>query len=86
MINAAHLMTRVYTALILGGLFLALTGCGGGAGVDPVVEAFGIAYVKRPLGDSSTSDVRTVLDFQPGGDLYFRNLASLSARERNITF
>jgi len=85
MMNTAPFHTRTKYLLSLMLLLTILAGCGGGAGVDPVVEAFGIAYVKRPLGDSTTSDVRTGLDFQAGGDLYFRNLASVSAPERDIT-
>jgi hypothetical protein len=69
-----------------------LTGCGGGDGQDPdpLVEDFGIAYVRRPLelnnsGTAIQLDVREVESFTPGGDLYYRDLASPSAPERNIT-
>ncbi len=64
---------------------LLLSACGGGQGVDPVVENFGIAYVVRPLPEQSSSDSRELLGFTPGGDLYFRDLASPGARERNLT-
>jgi hypothetical protein len=69
-----------------------LTGCGGGDGQDPdpLVEDFGIAFVRRPLemdnaGVALQSDIREAEDFVPGGDLYYRELASPSAPERNIT-
>ena len=74
------------TLLILS--LLILGGCGGGKGADPVVEAFGIAYIKRPLPDDpqATTDVRDATAFNAGGDLFYRDLASAGARERNITF
>jgi len=65
--------------------FLLLSACGGEAGVDPVVENFGIAYVVRPLPETTVSDSRDLLTFVSGGDLYYRDLASPSAQERNIT-
>ena len=58
---------------------------GGGSGTDSVVVAFGIAYVKHPLPDTDQSDAREALAFIAGGDLYYRDLASPSAAERNIT-
>ena len=50
-----------------------------------MVENFGIAYVARPLPLEPISDGRELLGFTPGGDLYYRDLASPGARERNIT-
>ncbi len=73
---------------------LLLTACGGGGSSsqdpDPLVADFGIAYVKRPLvfdmtGALDLPDIDELEDFTPGGDLYFRDLASPSAQERNIT-
>ncbi len=68
---------------------LLLSGCGGGAGgsgdPDPLVEDFGIAYVKQPVPEMDTADVREPTDFEPGGDLIYRDLASPVANERNIT-
>lgn len=70
---------------------LSLSACGGGAstsssaGPDPLVEDFGIAYVKRPVPAMDTADAREVDTFNPGADLFFRDLASPSANERNIT-
>lgn len=63
-----------------------LAGCGdnGGGGVA-VVENFAIAYVKRPLPANGNADVRNVLAFQPGADLYLRDLAAPGVAERNIT-
>jgi Hydrazine synthase alpha subunit middle domain/WD40-like Beta Propeller Repeat len=77
-------------------LFLSLpaiiTGCGGGTGSEqkPAVLDTPIAYIKRPIpvddqGNPTSDDVRRVLDFIPGGDLYLRDRASPSAPERNIT-
>jgi hypothetical protein len=69
-----------------------LSGCGGGAstsssgGLDPLVEDFGIAYVKRAVPDMDDADVREPVAFNPGSDLIFRDLASPSANERNVTF
>ncbi|HHH36530.1 MAG TPA: hypothetical protein ENK48_06850 [Gammaproteobacteria bacterium] len=67
---------------------LLLGGCGGGEGTDPVIEAFGIAYVKRPLPEDpqTTTDLRDATAFNAGGDLFYRNLASAGAQEKNITF
>ncbi|VAW83358.1 FIG00785302: hypothetical protein, partial [hydrothermal vent metagenome] len=68
-----------------------LTGCGGGtgssssAGPDPLVEDFGIAYVRQPVPEMDTADVREPAAFQAGGDLIYRDLASPVASERNIT-
>ncbi len=71
-----------------------LGACGGGAGsggatsqgVDPLVQDYGIAYVKRPVPAMDTADARVATTFIAGGDLYYRDLASPSASERNITF
>lgn len=64
-----------------------ITACGGGGGngTNSVIVQFGIAYVKRPLPENDQSDAREALTFNAGGDLYYRNLASPSAAERNIT-
>lgn len=89
-----------------GALFLAavlLSGCGAESGQnsnsllagtgqdpDPLVEDYGIAYVRRPLelnnaGSAVQQDIREIESFTPGGDLYYRDLASPSAPERNVT-
>jgi hypothetical protein len=62
---------------------------------DQVVADFGIAYIKRPVPveiDDDTDevslvdpDVREAVVFNPGGDIYFRDRASPSASERNLT-
>lgn len=71
---------------------LLLAGCGGGDGQDPdpLVEDFGVAYVKRPLelgngGAALQPDIREIAPFTPGGDLFYRDLASPTAAEHNIT-
>ena len=73
-----------------------LSACGGGAssgnsassssGPDPLVEDYGIAYVRQPVPEMDTADVRDPASFTAGADLMFRELASPSATERNLTF
>ncbi len=68
-----------------------LSACGGGGestsstGPDPLVEDFGIAYVRQPVPEMDTADVREPAAFQEGGDLIYRDLASPVANERNVT-
>jgi hypothetical protein len=87
-----------WTALI-GACAAALAGCGssdGSIGVgsgqqpDPVALDFPIAYTKGPLFDEdmelqSNTDLRDVLRFNIGTDLYLLDRASPTAIERNIT-
>jgi len=78
-----------------------VTGCGGnsdgsvgvgsGQDPDPVVLDFPIAYTKGPLLDEdgefqSETDVRRLLRFNVGTDLFVRDRASPSSPERNVTF
>ncbi len=63
---------------------------GTGQNPDPVVIDFPIAYVKQPIpvddnGDFEQQDLREQISFQIGGNLYFRDRASPSALEVNIT-
>ncbi|MEE9492260.1 MAG: hypothetical protein V3W04_02620 [Gammaproteobacteria bacterium] len=68
-------------------------GCGGGtssnnATIDGPVgltQDYAVAYVRRPIPETDTFDVRRVTDFTPGANLIYRDLASPSAAERNIT-
>jgi len=70
-----------------------LAGCGGsdeGQDPDPMVEDFGIAFVRRPLvvddaGLLQQPDIRRLHTFNAGGDLFIRDVASPSAPERNVT-
>ena len=84
--------------LLLAVLGLALSACSGdgstGVGTsqdpDPVIIDYPIAYTKGPLFDDqmqlfSNTDIRDVLRFSVGTDLYIRDRASPSAVERNIT-
>ena len=77
---------------------LALAACSSGEGVqlgtgqdpDPVIVDFPIAYIKAPLeldedGDIVQSDVRELITFNFGADLYFRDRASPSSLDVNIT-
>lgn len=65
---------------------LLMGGCGGGSQEpDPVVVDKPIAYVKRPVSATATSDIRVSQAFQAGGDLFLRDRASPSAEEYNIT-
>ena len=63
---------------------------GTGQNPDPVVIDFAIAYVKQPIpvddnGEFEQQDLREQITFQIGGNLYFRDRASPSALEVNIT-
>jgi hypothetical protein len=75
-----------------------LAGCESGEGVqlgtgqrpDPVVIDFPIAYIKAPLpvddqGEFLQTDVRELISFNFGADVYFRDRASPSALDVNIT-
>jgi hypothetical protein len=73
-------------------LSAALPGCGTGddQDPDPLVEDFGIAFVRQPLvvdenGELAQPDIREVTSFNAGADLYYRDLASPSAPQRNVT-
>lgn len=66
------------------------TGIGSGQNPDPVAVDFPIAYTKGPLLDAQmqqfqSPDLRDQLRFNIGTDLYFRDRASPSVAERNIT-
>ena len=63
---------------------------GSGQAADPGSNDFPIAYVKRTIpatagGQLIQDDVRQVRDTLPDADLFFRDRASPSAAERNIT-
>jgi hypothetical protein len=86
-------------ALLVGLATIGLAACGGGDGSvgvgsgqdpDPVAPDFPIAYTKGPLFDADmnlqvNTDVRDILRFDVGTDLYLRDRASPTAVERNIT-
>src|SRR5690606_25290603 len=62
-------------------------GVGSGQDPDPVVLDFPIAYTKGPLFDengelNAETDLRRLLRFNVGTDLYVRDRASPSAEER----
>jgi hypothetical protein len=85
--------------VLVGAAGLTLAGCGGSDGSvgvgsgqdpDPVAIDFPVAYAKGPLFDDqmqllTNTDVREVLRFNVGTDLYMRDRASPSAVERNLT-
>lgn len=77
----------VVLVLVTGGCGGGGVGTGGGQSPDPIVLDFPVAYVKRtvPTGPVMQQDVRELLDFEPGGDLWVRDRASPSASERNVT-
>ncbi len=79
--------TRIVLRAAAGLCCLALQACGGGGsgGLDPLVEDFGIAYVRQPVPENDDEDLRDPTAFHPGGDLIFRDLASPGAAERNVT-
>lgn len=65
-------------------------GVGSGQDPDPVIVDFPIAYVKAPLpvddqGAFQESDARELITFDFGADLYFRDRASPSALDVNVT-
>ena len=66
------------------------TGVGSGQDPDPVVLDFPIAYTKGPLFDDQmqpfpSDDFRDQLRFHVGTDLFFRDRASPSASDTNVT-
>ena len=82
-------------SVALSGLTALLVACGDGGSSsgqspDPLIEDIGIAYVRRPLSFDSNDelikpDTREVMSFTPGGDLFYRELASPSGAVRNVT-
>ncbi|MEL7297591.1 MAG: hypothetical protein AAGJ86_07990, partial [Pseudomonadota bacterium] len=65
-------------------------GFGSGQDPDPVALEFPIAYVQRPLaidddGEPLTEDVRDLLTFNIGADLFLRDRASPSTPDVDIT-
>ncbi len=86
---------RDAAALLLAVSIAVLAGCGENE-QDQVVADFGIAYIERPIPtvvDDDTGeitlvdpDVRESIEFNAGGDVYFRDRASPTAPERNLTF
>ena len=80
-----------------GMLCIFLSACGGGGSgsdsgqdPDPFIEDFGIAFVQRPLmfdgmGVPVQADIREALSFNPGAELIYRELASPSAPQRNVS-
>jgi len=80
----------------LGGMAMLLIACGDGGSSgsgqsqDPLIEDIGIAYVRRPLSYDASDvlikpDTRELVTFTPGGDLFYRELASPSGDVRNVT-
>ena len=80
------------------GASAALAACSSGDGVsigdgqdaDPVIIDFPIAYIREPLpvdddGDLEQDDLRELLTFNFGADLWFRDRASPSTEAVNIT-
>lgn len=87
-------MQLAATAAVL----LLFAGCESGEGVqlgtgqrpDPVIVDFPIAYIKAPLpvddqGQFMQTDARELVTFNFGADVYFRDRASPSALDVNIT-
>ena len=83
--NTSHRFRKMKLAGVLLTLSL-LAGCGAESqSPDPVVVDKPIAYVKRPVSDTTPTDIRITQTFEAGGDLYLRDRASPSATEYNIT-
>ena len=83
-------------SIAMSGLTVLLIACGegggsnGGQSPDPLIEDIGIAYVRRPLSFDANDvlikpDTREVITFTPGGELFYRELASPSGNVRNVT-
>src|SRR5687768_13428478 len=98
--NVGHALLRHgrAAALALGIMMLAAcsgggdgsVGIGSGQDPDPVAPDFAIAYTKGPLADDMmqltvNTDLRAILRFNVGTDLYVRDRASPAAAERNVT-
>ena len=88
----SHFYKSTGIAVPMLGLALLFQGCGGGTGGNAastgpvgIVQDYGVAYVRRPVPETDTLDARRVTDFSPGANLIFRDLASPSAKEHNIT-
>ena len=78
--------------LSINGLAVLLFACGGGSeqASVPIVLDAAIAYVKRPVqfdnnGNLVPIDITDPIAFNPGGDLYIRDVAAAVSDERNIT-
>lgn len=100
-IDAARNSQRLrWAAPLLAGIVTLLAACSGGQGgkdvtigsgqdADPVTMDFPVFYVKRPVPDPAAtdamSDVRELLRFDIGADLFMRDRASPSTAEINLT-
>jgi hypothetical protein len=98
--NVWQACSRSGRAVVLASMLGALAACGGngdgsvgigtGQDPDPVAPDFPIAYTKGPLQDEDdnpqiNTDLRDILRFAVGTDLYVRDRASPTAPERNVT-
>jgi hypothetical protein len=85
-------MKLVISKMMLSGIFtllaiLGLQGCGSGSGQeqDPVVVDYPVAYVKRPITETTNTDIRVSQLSEAGGDLYLKDYAAGGAEEINLT-
>ncbi|MES9923936.1 MAG: hypothetical protein ABW152_07595 [Candidatus Thiodiazotropha endolucinida] len=85
-------MKRVAAMTTLPGLcaalfILGLQGCGSGSSQeqDPVVVDYPVAYVKRPITETTNTDIRVSQVSEAGGDLYLKDYAAGGAEEINLT-
>lgn len=84
----SHEFILVLKFAVLAASILLTAGCGGGSATgspDPLVQDYGIAYVRRPVPATDTADLREPSTFSPGAVLYYRDLASPNARERDVS-
>lgn len=93
-------MMLIARRVTVGAVLAALSACSSGSGgtdvtigsgqdADPVTLDFPVFYVKRPVPDAdrmtASDDVRRLLRFEIGADLYMRDRASASSEEVNLT-
>jgi hypothetical protein len=91
-------VSQASARLLVACVAAAVAGCGSGGGVeigegqepDPVILDLPVAYVKRPLpvdddGVLVDEDLRELVRFEVGANLYVRERASPSAVETNVT-
>ncbi|PVV17060.1 MAG: hypothetical protein B6D79_17275, partial [gamma proteobacterium symbiont of Ctena orbiculata] len=83
LVNPIMMLPSLFALLLILGLY----GCGGGSSQeqDPVVVDYPVAYVKRPITETTNTDIRVSQFSEAGGDLYLKDYAAAGAEELNLT-